>query len=127
MKAVIAGNALVFTSDIKTEDIVLLKVANPSALTIKNDDGEEIFAVTTSNMPSIGKYGVAFNGTSRSGDGKATLTVGVPEDIEDAKEFAADLMMPAIRNIEFLEDVVPTAAEEIRAAKTDLINAIEIL
>ena len=129
MQCNIAGNALVFTSEIKLEDVKLLSKANPNALILFDDEKEPVFAIGVGNFESgsIGKLGVTIDSTSRNENGFATVTGIIPEGIADAKEFAANILMPAYLSIKALEDTVPVAAEEIRAAKAALISGISVL
>ena len=65
MKVTVNGNALVLTSDIKAKEIELLKKVNPSALKLKDEDGNDIFAIGLSANGGINKNGVSFDGKTR--------------------------------------------------------------
>lgn len=86
LKAV--GRAVVITSDIKLADIQKLKRYNESALVQKDKEGNLLFGVSTANLPSVGAFGISFNDTDP--DGKARVTLAVPQSVEDIKAYVKE-------------------------------------
>lgn len=127
----LAGDSIVITSAVKTEDIQTIEKYNPAALTLKekNEDGklEEVFRVGT-GKGGINKYGVTFCGTSRDGNGLATLTIPFAgsTDPDTAKDQIADTYGVAIANLNKVEAAIPAALAEIKKAKKAVVDAITV-
>ena len=118
-KIIVAGDAVVITSDVKLEDIKLVKKYRPEALTLFEGEGQEKEAVFKIGIgaSSIGKYGVEFDRESRDDDKLATLTVLIPAGTKDAKEYVSDVYGRPVLMLNKLEATLPGVIEEIAAEK----------
>lgn len=125
----IAGDAVIFTSSMKLEDIKTVEKYNPKALILKGgEDGKEaIFRVATGECGGINKYGVTFaNETRGENGGFATLTVAEEFD-GDPAEFVAEKYGCAIANLNALEQSFGQAVDGIRAARQAVIDNITVI
>ena len=122
----IVGKAAVITANAGFEDIKLLERFNPEALKLKEND-EVVFKIgTTCGEGSINQYGVLFDGVSRDGSGKATLTLFVEDGDEDVKEAIADEFGTALSNLKKLEETIPEAVRSVKAAREAIIADITV-
>lgn len=118
-KIVIAGDAVVVTSNLKLEDIKTIEKYRPNDLVLKGgEDGKEpIFRLgTTTGAGNINSVGASFGREASDGSKLATITMvksGVPAD--EVKEWVADTLGGAIINLNALEAKLP----EVLAAIAD--------
>lgn len=130
MKITITADAYALTSDLAVKDIELLKKYNPDALKIKDEEGNEKFAVSYSEgKPSIAAFGVTFGGKTRDEAGKATITGTIPSDVrtaESAKEFVAEKFGAVVVYLKQLEASVPEAAKKIADERKALVDSITV-
>ena len=81
---------VVFNTELTKEAILKLQKHNPDALKLKDDNGDEIFAISF-NDASLSDYGICFD--REDSDGKALLTITATMTNEElAEEFASILM-----------------------------------
>lgn len=128
MKLTIMTGAYALVSDIKVEDIVLLKKYNPEALKIKDKDGNEQFAIGyNEGHPSVAPFGVTF-GAKNLADGKATITKTLPafDSTEKAKEYVAEEFGAVVAYLKQLEATVPDEAKKVRDERKALIDGITV-
>ena len=126
MKVTVNGNALVLTSDIKAKEIELLKKVNPSALKLKDEDGNDIFAIGLSANGGINKNGVSFDGKTRDEDKLATVTVNVPAGTKDVEQWVSDTVLPVWDNLTKISEQITAAGEKYGADKAALLEVTEI-
>lgn len=130
MKITINADAYAITSDLKVADIELLKKYDPDALKVKDEDGNEKFAVSyQEGKACIAPFGVTFGGVSRDGEGKATITGAIPSEAKTtdaAKNYIAEKIGGVIAYLRDLEESVPAAAEAVRANRQSIIDAIDV-
>ena len=101
---------VVFNTELTKEAILKLQKHNPDALKIKDDNGDEIFAISF-NDASLSDYGICFD--REDSDGKALLTITATMTNEELAEEFASILMKA--------KMVETRA---LAAYTDLTNML---
>ena len=93
-KVTIAGKALVITSNLKLTDLETVKKYQPKALILMGgEDGKEpVFAVTAvrGSTGKISNIGVEFGEETHDDQKLATMTLMVPGDVKDMKEYVAD-------------------------------------
>lgn len=81
---------VVFNTELTKEAILKLQRHNPDALKMKNEAGDEVFAISF-NDASLSEYGICFD--REDSEGKALLTITATMTNEElAEEFAAILM-----------------------------------
>ena len=126
MKISIAGDAYVVTSSLAADDIELLAKRNPDALKIKDEDGNEKFSISfVEGKSSLANFGITFGGKSRGEKaGLATYTGDIPSGTAGAKEFVAEKIGCVAANLKKLEESVPDAVKEVKAAKEELLKNI---
>ena len=114
------------TSTLTVEQIQLVEKYRPDALTIKDSEGNPVFAMNyKEGKPSVSKFGITFG--SASTEGKLAQVTGdldkVPAD-QKAGEYIADLVGAALEHINHLEATLPSVAAEIASARSALIAGI---
>ena len=113
-KIQITGTAYTVTSDLAVEDIQIVAQHAPDKLRIKDEDGNDVFAVGFNNGHQVvSKYGFTFGG--RNAEGLATFTSMIPAGTEDPKVFIADQLCGVVSHLETLEQSIPATATEVRA------------
>lgn len=128
--ALITGSAMIITSTATPEQIKMLKKYRPSALKLYEGEGaakKEVFMVDIqSNEPGvISKYGAVFS-TRTDKNGKATITMDIPTDVEDVKEWAADTLGVAILLLRKLEKQFAPMLDDVKAEKDAVAAAIVV-
>lgn len=128
--ALITGSAMVITSTATPEQIKMLKKYRPNALKLYEGEGaskKEVFmADIQEDMPGcIGKYGAVFS-TRTDKDGKATITMEIPSDVADVKEWAADTLGVAILYLRKLEKQFAPMLDDVKAEKDAVSAAIVV-
>ena len=125
----IAGNAVIFTSTMKLDDIKTVEKYQPKALVLLGgDDGKDpVFRVATGECGSINKYGVTFENDTRGEDGGyATLTV--TEDFcGDPAKYVAEKYGCAIASLNALEQTLGGALQDILQKQQAVAEAITVL
>lgn len=128
-KIVVAGDAVVVTSELKLEDIKTVQKYRPDALILKGgEDGkEEIFRIAAVSGPGdIGVFGAAFGQATRDEERKAVITMMLGQPVGDVKEYIADKWGAALMNLGKLEESIPAALAEIAAQKEAVIANITV-
>lgn len=88
MKIKVVGKAVVIQS-LPAKDIQSLQIYKPEALVTKNEKDEPIFKVGyNTGAGNASKHGIMFNDVTA--DGKAQLTLVIPESVEDKKAYVTE-------------------------------------
>lgn len=115
------------TSNIKKEDIDLVKKYRPLALKKKDGDGNDVFGVSyVEGKPCISPNGITFGSTSSVG-GFAMVTGSIPDELPEGTtlgDFVADKVGGALTLALEFEASIPAVAAEIRSERDALINSI---
>lgn len=128
-KIVIAGDAVVVTSELKLEDIKTIKKYRPEALVLKGgEDGKEpIFRLgVTDEAGSITKYGAEFGSETHDDEKKAVMTLFCSCSNGDIKEAVADTIGAYVMTLNKLEATLPAVLTEIAAEKEQIMNNISV-
>lgn len=128
-KIVIAGDAAVITSSLKLEDIRTVEKYRPKELVLYGgEDGKEpVYAVgSTTGTGNINAVGASFGRETRDDHKLATITMVIPSNVADAKEFIADSLGAAIINLNKLEQKIPAVLEKISAEKAEVLSNISV-
>lgn len=127
VSAKIMGAACVITSDHKLSDLELVAKYRPDSLALTEGSGSEkheVFRVGVGKgVGSIGAYGAVW-GEPTTTDGKATITMQIPADVANAKEWAEEKIGASILKLIKVEEALPAALEEVRKEKTAVAAAI---
>lgn len=125
----VVGNALIITSEVRAEDILLAQKFRPEALTLEDENKDPVFMIgVTKGTGSINGFGVSFDGVARDGSGKATLTLAFdgPSDPDDVKAAIADKYGIAIARLNQIETALPEVLADIAEQKAAVVAAIEV-
>lgn len=129
-KVTIAGKALVITSNLKLTDLETVKKYQPKALILMGgEDGKEpVFAIgaVRGSTGKICSIGVEFGEETHDDQKLATMTLMVPGDVKDMKEYVADKYGAALMNLAKLEDTLPAVVEAIAASKKSIMDNISV-
>lgn len=126
----IVGGACVIESSATLEEIKMLKKFRPNSLTLFEEKGgkkEPVFAVGLGNgAGSICEYGVSF-GSVASADGRATVTLMIPEGTAEPKEWAEDRIGVSILHLNKIEEGFEDAIADVGREKAAVSAAITVL
>lgn len=130
-KITIAGDAVVITSAQKLEDIKLLEKYRPKALCLyETGEGgkkEEIFKIgSTTGDGGITQYGASFGSVTHDEAKLATITMTLPRNVADAKQYVADAVGVAILNLNKVETQFEAALAEVKAEKDAVMENISV-
>ena len=112
-KITIAGDAIVVTSALTLKELETLEKYNPKALGLY-EDKEEVFRVGT-NGNCIGEFGACFGSETHDAAKNATITLCIPSGVQDAKEYAVNLIGGAIMRLKKVEEQAKAALEAVKA------------
>lgn len=123
------GEAAVLFSLIKLDQLKALLKYIPSAATLTDEETkEELFriGIADSGLGTVNKYGISFSPTP-SEDGDAQVTLTLPDEHGDIKDYLEDHYAEAILNLQKIESNLFTYLDQIDANRAAVRNAIHIL
>ena len=127
--AVINGGAMVITSSATPDQLKMLKKYRPSALKLYEGEGaakKEVFMVSIdSGAGCISKLGAVFSERVNK-NGKATITMTIPDDVTDPKAWAADTLGVSILNLRKTEKQFAAMLEDVKKEKDAVAAAITV-
>lgn len=131
-KITIVGDAMVVTSSKTLEDIKTLEKYAPKALSLfevdENGVREEVFRVgSTSGKGNINEYGASFSSVTHDDEKLATITLGIPAGVANAKEYVAEAVGAAVVNLNKVEAQFEAALEQVKADKEAVMANIEVV
>ena len=129
MKTTVNAHAIVFKSDAKLEDLMLLKKYDRDALCLYGgkDNKEVVFMVDIGRgVGSLNCNGAIFADTTNDAEGKATITVVIPEAVEKVKEYVADTYGEAILNLKKLEAAIPEKVKAVMDQRAEILEDIQV-
>ena len=111
---------VVINSELTVEAVKALQKHIPSALKLRNEEGDDVFAISFNNdKASFSEHGVCFNKVDS--EGKVLLTINsTMTNAEIADEFAAILM-----NLSMVEDNALFAYSSLQEQLLDIASSIE--
>ena len=130
-KIKIAGGAVVVESAAKLDDLKKLAKYRPNALKLFEGEGKdkaEVFVVdvAAAGPGSINRFGASF-GTQATADGKAVVTMILPDGVADAKKWAEDTIGTAILSLNKVEAQFAAANTDIDAEIAAIRENIQVL
>lgn len=129
-KIKIAGRACVVESVATPANIKLLEKFRPKALSLFEGEGSsktEVFRVGMgSGNGSIGTFGASF-GVGESAEGKAVITLLIPESVTDPKKWAEDAIGVNILHLNKVEEQFAAALEEVAAEQAAVRENITVM
>lgn len=113
MKIAFLGNAMVVTSAVKASLIKAAKTFAPTALVLRNEDGDDVFAIGTGSSASLTKVGATFDGKNADGFLTATIVIGDADDKVEAAKIKYGVALANLANAEALiiDTIEATVAE----------------
>ena len=128
-KTKIFGEAIVITSTLKLDELKSVSKYYKEKLVLKGgEDGKEpIFGIciSKSGMGSLSATGACFAPTTRNAGGYATITMTIPDGVENAKTWMVDKFGGALMHLEILEKQLPDVVSKIAAAEAAVAASIE--
>ena len=127
----IAGSACVIESAHTLAEIKMLEKFRPKTLSLFEGEAgkkEEVFRIGTAakGTGSINAYGATF-GPQSSKDGKATITMMIPEGTEDTKKWAADVIGVSIIKLNKVEAQFEAALAEVKDEQKAVNDTITVM
>ena len=127
--ALVNGAAMVVTSSATPEQIKTMKKYRPAALKLYEGEGnakKEVFMVDIAKGDGcISPLGAVFSERTNK-DGKATITIPVPHDVDDVKAWAADTLGVSILLLRKLEKQFAPMLSDVAAEKEAVEAAIVV-
>lgn len=132
MKIKTIENMAVIELDVTASNLEKVMKYSPEALTIKNDDGDELFKVIVSDTPAVKGAVTVFGAVFSISNDKPLLWIGIPNDSvgsrEDKEAYLLNKMgmeMTYIRTIETqIKDALRSVDSKINAVK-DCIESLD--
>lgn len=121
---------MVVTSARKVEEIETLQKYAPKALSLyeaneETGKREEVFRIAMSKgTGSVTNSGICFAGATHDGQGLATVTLPIPRDVEDAKEYAADSVGVAVVLLNKVEAQFDAALAQVKTDRDQVMANI---
>lgn len=128
-KVKIVGNAVVITSDLKVEEILKVKKFTKSGLTLKDEKGNDIFAIDycPGANGSISEHGVVYAETNAEDYAQLSLLLAEDVKAEDRMDVILDNYAIALGNLKTLETYIREAATELNATVENIKDGIEVI
>ena len=127
-KIIIAGSSVVLKSGIKLEVLKKLEKYNPAALE-KRDDKERLtfkVAVASEGNGTIAEKAVYFAPVTHDAEKLATVTMPIPANVADAKEWAADTLAKVFTQLTAMEASIAAASTAVDEAKKAMLEQITV-
>ena len=120
-------DTMVITSVVRYDDLAKLERINPEALLLVDSNNDVVFRIKVSEMASMSKYGICFNG--KNSDGYAVATFDLPSGLsaDEKLEFIAESAGIALERLERIESQVLVAIDETNTNLAKIKNNIKIL
>lgn len=131
-KITIAGDSYVVTSSATLETIKTLEKYRPKALSLfdVDDDGKkmEVFRVCSAKGEgSISQFGAAFGSTTHDDQKLATITMPIPQGVENAVDFVAEKVGAAIIMLNKVEEQFSAAVQDVNAEEARVRENITVV
>lgn len=129
-KILVSGDAVVVKSELKLEDIRLVKKYRPHALKLLGgeDNKETVFKVDVSERGAggINTYGATFVKATDDEEKLAVITILVPEG-ERAKDYAQEHIGVGVLHLNKIEEALSEVVDEIRDEQQAVADSIEVV
>lgn len=124
----VVGNVCVVESKYSVEEYERFEKHRPKALTMTDPEDKKIVTFRVGvgkNNGSLSAYGVSFGGNSANG--KACVTMQIPDDVTDVKKWVIETVGTAILNLNKIEEGLESCAEDIVAEEAAIAESVVIL
>ena len=118
-----AGGAVALVSALTLEDIRLLEEHGSEALVLYEGE-KEVFRVGTASEGGITPHGVCFSSATRDGARLAEVTLDVPADVTDLRDFAAKEIGLGLFQLRAIETQASTAIGTLRQQLDEVRDAV---
>ena len=117
-KAQVIGCACIIFSAFTVEELKELQQYMPDAMTMRDDKGEPIFAISIDETKpgSLNNYGAVFSGKTTS-QGNATITILLDPTCEDTEKLVREKLGSAILNLVDLEEYLMKKLADLQKRK----------
>ena len=126
-KVTIAGNSFVITSTVSMADLETVQKYRPSALAITDEETKETLFRVGIGSNSVTDHGVSFGGISNDDAKFATVTLPIPADVEDAKQYVLDRAGLALASLKTVETGLADTLKRIRAERDAIAADIKVI
>ena len=127
--ATITGSAVVVTSDVKREDLATIEKYRPKMLHLfegEGDERQEVFCIGLNEETGwLGRNGAIF-GKRTTDEGKATITMVLPNNVTDAKKYVEEQYGVSLLMLDKFEASVEAVLTEINNEKTKISEHITV-
>ena len=122
----IAGSSFVITSAVAMADLVMVRKYRPIALAITDPETQDTLFKVGIGTNSVNDHGISFGGVSNDDKKLATVTLPIPSDVEDAKEYVLDKAGLALANLKKIEAGIAEALKTIKAERDEIAASIKV-
>lgn len=125
----ITGSAVVLKSGLTLDNIKKLAKYAPASMETRDDKDRLMFKVgiASDGEGSVMDKAIYFAPVTHDPDGLATVTMGIPTSVKDAKDYVADLLGRAFPLLQSLEESMVGASDTVDAAKAEMLESITVL
>ncbi len=125
----ITGSAVVLKSGLTLATIKKLAKYAPASLESRDDKDRLMFKVgiAADGEGSVCDKAIYFAPVTHDPDDLATVTMGIPTSVKDAKDYVADLLGRAFPLLQALEESMIGASDTVDAAKAEMLDSITVL
>lgn len=113
-KAIVMGCACVVVSELTPEDVERRKRFDPDALVLKNEIGETVCELDLSDGPGCMEADRIELSTTKSADGRATITILLDPDAEDKTDMVRKHLGPVLLSLDALEKKLTESADGVK-------------
>jgi len=122
----IAGSSFVITSAVSMADLEMVRKYRLSALAITDPETQDTLFKVGIGTNSVNDHGISFGGVSNDDKKLATVTLPIPSDVEDAKEYVLDKAGLALANLKKIEAGITEALKAIKAERDEIAANIKV-
>ena len=115
-KAVVTGGAIVVSSIATPEELRTIKKYRPDALKLVDKETKNVQYLVSiaGGLGELNGNGAIF-GQHADGEGKATITIGAPDDVSDVRDWAIEHLGSALLKLNKVEEQFTEQLESIAA------------
>lgn len=130
-RIIVAGNSIIVESGYTLEDLKKIERYSPSSLELRNEiSGAGIFKVgTTNGNGTIGTYGASFGCESRTGSGKALITMEIPQSVPNneaaIQQYIEETVGVALLRLNSVERGLDDVLRGIEIKRSEILHSIE--
>lgn len=130
-RIIVAGNSIIVESGYTLENLKKIERYSPESLELREDiNNRVIFKVgTTNGIGTIGRYGANFGSESRTGSGKALITMEIPQSVPnneaDIQQYIEETVGVALLRLNAVERGLDDVLRGIEIKRAEILHSIE--